>query len=373
MILLVQDYIILRKTFPVKPLVSLGAFYKTALDSLKSQIKPEMISIGYQTDNHYDLWYWVQHISDGLVKVNNLTYLQDSVDLLIAGGDNVQSGRIGKQLNLDIMNQWLSFFFAGNQADRFALRGNHDDGSQKPSEFNTVNPPEKQVIDTEEFKVHLRTKACNYGEVRDGDSLYGYKDYTEYKVRVIFTDSIDNPKVTDANGNLKYYGMHTMGFQERQLKWIANEALGTCPDDYHVVMFSHVPIDRSQNEANSINHECLISIIKAFNNRTTASITTSAASAYAADFSVNFSVDYSNRGNSNFVGYIAGHNHVESMSEIEGFKVVVCRQSVFEDWQPTELAGTAGEDALQVIQIDTLKRQLILLGLGRSTNRIFSY
>lgn len=344
-----------------------------ALDNLKQQIKPNLISIGYQTDNHYDLWYWVQKIEEGLSKVNNLTELQDSVDVLIAGGDNVHSGRIGKQLNLEIMNQWMSYFFAGNQADRFALRGNHDDGSQKPSEYNTISPPKNQVISGDEFKTYLRSKSCNYGEYRDDDSLYCYKDYPKYKVRVVLVDSIDNPEIIDSSGKLKYYGMGTMGFQERQLKWIADKALGTCPEDYHVVMFSHVPINRTQDEASSINHECLINIIKAFNNCTSAEITTSAPDAYAKDFEVDFSVDYSDRGNSNFVGYIAGHNHVESMSEIEGFKVVVCRQSVFEDWQPTELAGTAGEDALQVIQIDTLKRQLILLGLGRSTNRIFSY
>ena len=306
-------------------------------------------------------------------KVNNLTYLQDSVNVLIAGGDNVQSGRVGKQLNLEIMNQWLSFFFAGDQADRFALRGNHDDGSQKPSDFNTVKPPENQVISANEFKKYLRTDTCNYDEVRDGDSLYGYKDYPQYKVRLVLVDSIDIPNIVDSSGKLKYYGMGQMGFQERQLKWIANEALGTCPDDYHVVMFSHVPIDRSQNDAGSINHECLISIIKAFMNRTTANITTSTVSEYSTDFSVNFSVDFSKRLNSNFVGYVAGHSHTEKVSKIEGFNVVVCRQSVFEDWQPAELVGTASEDAMQIIQVDTSNRELIILGYGRSTNRTFTY
>lgn len=343
------------------------------MDNLKQRIDPSLISIGYQTDNHYDLWYWVQHIADGLLKVNNMNYLQDSVDVLIAGGDNVQSGRIGKQLNLDILDQWLSYFFAGNSADRFVLRGNHDDGSQKPSEFNTVNPPANQVISNDEFKRYLRTRACNYGEVRDGDSLYGYKDYSQYKIRLIFVDSIDNPEIIDATGKMKYYGTGTMGFQENQLKWIANQALGTCPDDYHVIMFSHVPINRTQNEASTINHEALISIIKAFTDRTAANIVTAAASAYANDFSVDFSVDYSNRGGSNFVGYIAGHNHTESASKIEGFNVVVCRQSVFEDWQPESLLNTASEDAMQVVQIDTENRKLIFLGFGRSSSRIFTY
>lgn len=332
-----------------------------------------MISIGYQTDNHYDLWYWVQRIASGIEKVNNLTYLQDSVDILLAGGDNVQSGRIGKQLNLEIMNQWLSFFFAGSKADCFALRGNHDDGSQKPSEFNTVKPLESQVISTDEFKKYLRTDACNYGEIRDGNSLYGYKDYPQYKVRIILVDTIDIPKIVDSDGKLKYYGIGYMGFQEQQLKWIANEALGTCPDDYHVLMFGHVPIDRSQTPENSINHECLIDIIKAFRDRTSITVTTSAPADCATDFAANFNVDFSSRGDSKFAGFIAGHRHIEANTKIEGFNVVVCRQSVFEDWQPTELIDTAREDALQVIQIDTNNRKLIILGIGRSTNRSFTY
>ncbi|GGD03777.1 metallophosphoesterase family protein [Enterococcus wangshanyuanii] len=343
------------------------------MDDLKSRINPNLLSIGFQTDSHYDLWYYVKHTSDGITKVNNLTYLQDSVDVLIAGGDNVQSGRIGKQLNTTIMNQWLSFFFAGNQADRFALRGNHDDGSQKPSEFNTVNPLLSDVISSEEFKKMYRTSFSNYGEVRDGDSLYGYKDYPKYKIRVIFVDSVDNPTIVNSEGKLKYYGMGTMGFRERQLKWIADEALKKCPDDYHVVMFSHVPIDGSQNEANSINHDSLIKIIKAFNDRVLTTISSDTTSKYREDFSVNFTVDFSKRKASNFAAYIAGHNHTEKIIQVEGFNVIICRQAVFEDWQPESLLGTAGEDALQVIQIDPTNRKIMILGCGRSTNREYQY
>lgn len=373
MIFKVREFITQNQTFPVKPLDVPEVFYKSALDELKNKINPNLISIGYQTDNHYDLWYWVQHVADGISKVNNLAYLQDSVDVIIAGGDNVQSGRIGKELNVTIMNQWLSFFFAGNQADRFALRGNHDDGSQKPSDFNKVKPALSDVITADDFKSMYRTKACNYGEVRDGDSLYGYKDYTKHKIRIIFLDSIDNPTIVDSAGKLKYYGMGTMGFRERQLKWIAQEALGNCPDDYHVVMFSHVPIDSSQNEANSINHKSLIKMIKAFNDRTSVKLVSDSTSVYQEDFGVNFAVDFSNRKTSNFVGYIAGHNHTEKMTLVEGFNVIICRQAVFEDWQPETSLGTAKEDALQVIQIDTNNRKITILGCGRATNREFSY
>lgn len=259
----------------------------------------------------------------------------------------------------------MKFFFSGN-TDAFALRGNHDAGSLRPYNKNGKVKLNDIILD-DDFKQILKTASREYDEVRDGDSLYGYKDYPDKKIRVVIVDTIDNPVIEKADGSLKYFAQWDYGYQERQLKWIAEQALGTCPNDYHVVVFGHVPlrIRSGEEERASRNFDCLINIIKAFVNRSSQQIKST-----IADFSVDFKVDFRMRSESNFVGFFSGHDYVERLIDQNEFKTIVCDNAWPED--ATKI-GTVQEDSFCVIEIDTSTRNVRLLGFGRSTNRSFNY
>lgn len=263
------------------------------------------------------------------------------------------------------MISYMRFFFSGN-TDTFAIRGNHDAGSLYPYNKNG-KVKLNEIISDNDFKQILKTNSKTYGEVRDENSLYGFKDYPDKKIRVIFVDSIDNPIVVNSDGSLKYFAQWDYGYQQQQLRWVAEQALGTCPEDYHVVMFGHVPLRIRTDEEDRAhrNFNCLMNIIKTFVNKSSQKIKST-----IPDFNVDFPIDYSTRSDSNFVGFFSGHDHVERLIDNNEFQTIVCDNAWAED---STKIGTVEEDSFCIIEIDTSLRHVKLLGFGRSTDRSFNY
>ncbi|MCC9082696.1 hypothetical protein LOS22_00325 [Enterococcus faecium] len=113
-------------------------------------------------------------------------------------------------------------------------------------------------------------------------------------------DTLDNPLTKNINGTLKYVDQWHYGIQETQLKWIAEQALGTLPEDYHVLFTSHVPIMPETVTTDPIvNGNLLKQLIKAFIEKKEIQLTSN-----VEDFSVNFSVDFSSRAESLLVGFL---------------------------------------------------------------------
>ncbi|WP_315307295.1 metallophosphoesterase [Enterococcus devriesei] len=341
-------------------------FYIDSLNQMRDQIDSTSFSIGFVTDSHFDEGTWRENASRSLRNLNNVLYLQGSLDCVVAGGDNVDSEHRDKSINLRNNQRFVDRLFNSLAIDKFITRGNHDQGSLPFWSANGKVMP-AEVINRNEFKASYRTGQKLFGEVRDGDSLYCYKDYPSKKVRVVVVDSIDNPESTNSDGSLKYFDQWDYGYQQTQLKWIAEKALGTCPADYHVVMLSHVPLNKTANSGREQrrNFDCLSTIINAFVNRTSATVKST-----LTDFQVDFSVNYSTRTASNFAGFFGGHEHRENIDNMGKFNGITCDNAWPEN---NEIIGTVQEDSFSIIEIDTTKRQCKTLGFGRSTNRQFNY
>ena len=339
------------------------SIYLGALDTFKNSIDTNKFNVGFVTDSHYDFGTWRANASRSIQRLNNLLYLRDFLDVQVAGGDNTDSEQNNPQANKRIMEQYMRFFRSGD-IDSFAIRGNHDAGSLYPeSTFGKVLP--NQVVSTEDMKNIFRSDQNLYGEIRNGDSLYGYKDYSTKKIRLVFVDTVDNPIIVNGDGSLKYIDQHDYGYQQEQLEWITDKALGECPDDYHVIMFGHVPlrIRAGEEERATRNFQCLIDILKAFCNRERKSIIST-----LPDYNVNLSVDYTNRSSGNFIGFFAGHDHAESVVDHGEFKTIVSTRHWCSD-----TIDVVNEDSFQVIEVDTSSRKYNIKGFGRSTNRTFTY
>ncbi|MFD1901871.1 hypothetical protein GQR36_21030 [Enterococcus termitis] len=210
------------------------------------------------------------------------------------------------------------------------------------------------IITKNEFKKLYKTEEKLFDEVRDGDSLYGYKDYPDKKVRVVLIDTLDNPEeLLNSDGSIKYPTWRNISFQERQLKWIAEIALGECPEDYHVAFFSHCPLRWNSSTESRLkrNFECMSLIIKNFIDKTSATI-----SSKMEDYTVDFLVDYTTREHSNFVGWFCGHEHWDGIRQTENFQNVLCRNA-WCDYQDDSVPETINEDAFRIIEIDIEKEK----------------
>ncbi|WP_430597046.1 metallophosphoesterase [Enterococcus sp. DIV0174] len=322
--------------------------------------------MGFVTDSHYDFGTWRKNAYLSLRNLNNILSLSDKMQVLICGGDNVDSEQISYEQKISNMQSYLSFFYSGKSADRFAIRGNHDQGGLISYNQNGKVFP-IDIISDDLFKKQMKSEENLYGEVRDDNSLYGYKDYHQQKIRVVFVDSLDNPEILNNDGSLKYLAQWDYGYQEKQLKWIASVALGKCPDNYHVIMFSHIPLRIRQEELrNHRNFDLLINLINSFINRRTVTLQSN-----IKDFEVQeFTTDFSIREESNFVGFISGHDHTESIIQNEYFKTIVCDNAWPED---DSYLNSYKEDSFTILQIDIVNRKLILNGFGRSTIRSIDY
>jgi hypothetical protein len=346
------------------------SYYSSALSKLRNKIDGSKMNIAFTTDSHYtwgtgkvNAWY-------GLPNLNNILSLSDKVDIVISGGDNCDGGNYSKLGNLSNSMDYVNYFFHSYPGtDRFIIRGNHDSGGIGPYNATGKIMP-GDVITKEEFKKLYKTKEKLFGEIRDEDSIYGYKDYSEKKVRVIWIDSLDNPEnLLNTNGSIKYPTWRNAGYQERQMKWIAEEALGKCPDDYHVAIFSHYPLRWNSKTEPFLkrNFESMALIIKSFINKSSAHIYSS-----MTDYKANFLIDYTKRNQANFVGWFCGHEHWDGIRKTENFQNIICRNA-WCDYEADSVPETVYEDCFRIIEIDAEQRKVNLKGFGRSKDHSFSY
>ncbi|NAB28694.1 hypothetical protein GUI78_13330, partial [Enterococcus durans] len=88
---------------------------------------------------------------------------------------------------------------------------------------------------------------------------------------------------------------------------------------------------------------------------------------------VNLSVDFSNRHESNFIGFFAGHKHAEyfyTPDQMGGFYSTVLDCAFVRD---DSKIGTVQEDAFVVVSVDTENRKVTMLGFGRESSREYNY
>ncbi|MZG91122.1 hypothetical protein GUJ86_14300, partial [Enterococcus durans] len=91
------------------------------------------------------------------------------------------------------------------------------------------------------------------------------------------------------------------------------------------------------------------------------------------DYTVNLSVDFSNRHESNFIGFFAGHKHAEyfyTPDQMGGFYSTVLDCAFVRD---DSKIGTVQEDAFVVVSVDTENRKVTMLGFGRESSREYNY
>ena len=305
-----------------------------------------------------------------------LSTLYNHADALIALGDNINGDEPTGRLNMTLMHVRAMLQTKYVRTAMFMIRGNHDNGA---GHQNTEGEGADEVLDDNAVKNGFGTKLNYYDEVRDGDSLYFYKDFPEKKVRIIGLDSNDIPlEKKDSNGHYAY-DTSTAGFRAQQLNWFANKALMLPDNTWQVVVFFHIPFPNAFGqwaEDNTFkNYHHAIDILNAFKNGTSVNINDTSN----PDFAITgLQVDYSAQGQGTLIAVVNGHLHRDDQdtSILNGTPIIEVTTSasfVSSVVNDSKQRNTKDEDAWDLISINTRERKIHCYRFGRGSDRDFTY
>lgn len=340
---------------------------------------PKGFKIGIISDahyeDHYDNSYFGSHpyTQDAYQHLTAFNYLADHVDVLIANGDNTNGNNpLVDHTIAEGYDYADKVLMQNSSADKFVLLGNHDDNtafkySQYYNNKKILKHYSNMIISEDEFKQMFRTPELINDEVRNGDSLYFYKDYKNAKVRLIGLNSEDIPEnAKNEDGSLKYDRYWYLTYSQSQLDWVAKTALMGVPEDYKVIIISHVPINGK--EAHQYNQDLMIGILNAF--ATGNSFSGSSADTVPSDLKLSINVDYTSQGARTLIGNIAGHVHKESISSENNFKV--CTVTCDLNGEASRV-GTSNSMGFNVVTILPTERKVKLSGFGHAVDQNFVY
>lgn len=350
-------------------------YFEPEIRRVKSELKDGLFTFGQMNDTHWEqITRNRKNANLSLNHVKNLLAFSDVADLLLLNGDNTNSDNYSlDEVKKDVQTITDVFFdeVIDGSADRFVQLGNHDDGSTR-REYATPYRflAQDDYLHDDYFKKMYRTNNSQ-GEVRNSDSLYFYKDYDDKKIRFICLNTSDiQENQLDSSNSQKHDRWGTLVLRQEQVNWLANIALKNIPDDYHVVVVGHCPLNVNQPGGitdpggTCINLDIVRNILVAFKDGT--SFTGTGTN---SDFPLAVSADYTAQGPKPLVGYFSGHTHRDATSVLDGINIIEINRSFATD----SLVGTAKEDAFAIVQVDTANRKAIINGFGSCADREVSY
>lgn len=292
-------------------------------------------------------------------------------DFIINLGDNCWENGIdtdnayqGAQYTMNALKSAFS------RLTSYAVPGNHDKSDDTQKLFDLVGA-------NNAFDDYGTTKIRGYG----------YKDYTDKKVRVICLNSVD---YLNASGG---YGM-----SYEQKDWFMRSLdLSTKSDaaDWQILLLSHIPLDFTGGDYNT--GADIKSILDAYVGGSAASITVNSSyalnedpTAYASYSGGSLVYDYSGKNTAKIIANIHGHVHTNAYGKMadSGILRMATPNSCFYlgktesypdhgdysiDVALTKTAGTAKDTAVTFYCIDLDKQVIYAYGYGADTDRVAAY
>lgn len=329
-----------------------------------------IVNIAFITDNHHeeDADPWTKKAYSGKSLEHYQWFAQGTLrtkpDVAIANGDNINGNTYRPTMVWTTMHVWAMLSTVYLKTALFMLPGNHDSGVGQ-----TPKLVAEDAMTEHDLKNAYHTVKPLYGEVRNGDSLYFYKDLTDKKVRVIGLNSSDMPWTTDSQGNYVHNRLEEAGFGLAQLKWLADVALKLPDNSWQVVFFFHHPLSSST----FYNAQALIDIIKAFKNGGSVVINRSDVDDMQI---VGLKADFTTQGAGTVIGVFNGHYHADSqdLTTLNGTPIVVTDASLSNSiGEQLGRRNTVNEDCWETISIDTNARTIHCYRFGRGSDKEFNY
>lgn len=276
-------------------------------------------------------------------------------DLLAVAGDSVDGNTTLDRQYRDLYD--IVSLIRNSKTTSVAIsKGNHDDCSWYAFKKSLGD---KGTINDEQWYTHVvNPLRVSYPMVLDDKNPTGgyyYIDYPFHKIRIINLNTNDVPIVLGEDGNFlnkDIVGQWTLGVSEKQLKWLASVALKFDQQDWSVLIVSHsgAPIDKHVR-----NRELVTELITAFKNGGKGM-----AVSDTEYFEANVDFDFTDNKSSDFLCWLAGHNHKDTATVVEGITVITTRNLIGEDhnltWDDSENITYGSWDCML---IDKKNRKLI--------------
>jgi len=349
-------------------------YVRELIPNIAAKLKKSNFNVGFVTDNHFQYGGYSPNGNYHYFLSGILSQILE-LDAYVVGGDNIN----GDQSKSDKYNQLLNVTesilgTSSEHTDVFFLLGNHDTGIGQTAGGGAPNLSVVDNIGEDDMKRLYKSTSPIFGEVRNGDSLYSYKDYPDKKIRMIMLNSFDLP-FTATNGKYDFNFLSWSGFQNNQLSWLANTALMLPDNTWEVVIFSHAPISGSFGNnsngsgLNQYNTDVLLGILKAYQSGGTYSVTDN-----GRQLPVNINVDFSQQGVKKIIAFISGHVHEDAQMVYEGIN---CIESIC-SWcntivNPSRVVNSTTEDAQDIFSIDTELRKINIFRLGYGSDREYTF
>ena len=276
----------------------------------------------YITDTHWDT-----NAKNSPVIANFLSSQLNNTPVVF-GGDVIYATASTRQKGIDETKDFLSKF----TANVFSTTGNHD--------YNTTKNPKTSLTEDDLYNV-LYKHESSFAHL-DGKSLYSYMDDKNNKVRMIsfcFTEYNVVPEDT--------------------IKWI-EKRVTELPADWAVVLFSHAYWTFKEAGVPIYPRENAEKLMKRF-------------------------LEIQKKSKATIALWQVGHVHrdyaayVRNESDKDNTKILVVSTSCDNYSQSTRCGGpvmakgTATEQLLEVVQIDTENRKIYMTRVGAGNSRSFAY
>ena len=351
---------------------AMPTYYRDSFDHATNDVPhgDHIVNIAYITDNHHqeDANPWSPKSYSGKSLEHYQWFAQATLrtkpEVAIANGDNINGDSYMPSDIWTTMHVWSMLSTVYLKTALFMLPGNHDTGVGQTPKLVPAD-----AMDEGNLKDIYHTRQPLYGEVRNGDSLYFYKDLTDKKVRVIGLNSSDMPWTTDDQGNYVHNRLEEAAFSATQLQWLVTKALALPDNSWQVVFFFHHPLSTGV----FYNAQAFIDIIKAFK----AGASTSINRNDVADMPITgLTADFKAQGPGTVIGVFNGHFHADEqdLTTLNGTPIVITDASLSNSIGP-QLArrNTVNEDCWETISINTHLRTIHCYRFGRGADREFKY
>ena len=295
----------------------------------------------------------------------NTTVFDGNVDAVVVNGDNIHGNEFGTSKVPQNINRTKEFAGILNSTfidtDVFVNMGNHDNGTVWSTAPSTV-------ISQDDLVRFYGVDKAKFGETRN--KFLAYKDYESKKIRVITMNTFDNPDILDGKGQIKYPTGKFSIFTNSQIQSLVR-ALQTVPDDYHVLVFTHQPLEgyfgnRPYDYMTNINHDVVKAILQGFATHTNVSIT-----GVNPEFATSVTADFT-QSKGTLIGVVSGHEHrddtVQSQNGVNGF-LRTCFISVGQD----RTVGESTQYAFDVIEVDHDNRRITFKRFGKGDDYSYGY
>ena len=282
------------------------------------------------------------------------------LDFIAHGGDFID-GFIAKANELSLVTKAMNLYNEAKTPFVFC-NGNHDDNN-----FHARNNGNLLNLYITGMELYNRTTRFSEKDLVIGskEGQYYYKDDENSKIRTIFVNTNDIPRIDNGDGTAKFNSNDHDAYSNEQLNWIANTALNFAdkdnPSDWGVIIIGHIA-----GITTVTNTDVLFNILNAFKGGT--SYVASGTTMFG-DWDID--VDFTSQGLGDFICFVKGDSHFDDIRTVEGFKVITTAKA--KQVGSTVSVDTDIETAWDVYTINRQSRTINMTRFGAGEDRVTTY